>query len=72
MAAVKNDIRDGLWAEGGSPLFQLDGQLRGTSVARIVRSACRFVKGNWTNLFEQSSGKETANETNERYRKSKI
>lgn len=37
MAAVKNDIRDGLWAEGGSPLFQLDGQLRGTSVARIVR-----------------------------------
>lgn len=37
VATVKNDIGDGLWAEGGSPLFQLDGQLRGTSVTRIVR-----------------------------------
>lgn len=41
VAAVKNDIRDGLRAEGGSPLFQLDGQLRASR-----ESTCRFVKGN--------------------------
>lgn len=45
VATVKNDIGDGLWAEGGSPLFQLDGQLRGTSVTRIVRFDVSFRQG---------------------------